>query len=254
VSIAERILFALSRNPSSEGQQIEAASSGNPLALLEREYPDLRELVAGKHVLDFGCGEGRQAAALAAKYRSHVVGFDTNVKTLQIAMQRKSDRVDFTTRLDPGRRFDVVVSQDAMEHFTNPAAAIEAMTNALAPGGKILMTFGPPWYAPYGSHMYFFCRLPWINLLFPERAVMNVRAHYRSDGARRYEEVESGLNRMTLRKFERIIEKSGLKVERLRYHCIKGLDFLSEIPLVRELTCNHVTAILARPCSAQDRI
>lgn len=43
---------------------------------------------------------------------------------------------------------------------------------------------------------------------------MAVWSRSRSDGAERYEDVESGLNRMSLRKFDRLLKSSGLSVVR----------------------------------------
>jgi ubiquinone/menaquinone biosynthesis C-methylase UbiE len=134
-----------------------------------------------------------------------------------------------------------------MEHYPEPAATLEEMRRLLKPGGRLLITFGPPWFAPYGSHMHFFCKVPWLNLLFTERTVMAVRARFRQDGAKRYEDCESGLNKMSVAKFERIIAEAGLKVEDRRYDCIKGLNFLGRLPLLRELFINHVTATLTVP-------
>jgi len=83
-----------------------------------------------------------------------------------------------------------------------------------------------------------------VNLLFPEAAVLAVRARYRSDGARRYEEVESGLNRMTLRKFERLVEEAGLACAHRHYRCVKRVQLLGRLPALRELFVNEVHAVL----------
>jgi SAM-dependent methyltransferase len=155
-------------------------------------------------------------------------------------------RVHFQEQLGPDLlgAFDVVISQNSMEHFPDPRAILLEMKAALAPAGEIWITFGPPWFAPYGSHTQFFTKLPWVNLVFTEETVMRVRSLYRGDGAQRYEEVESGLNRMTLSKFERLVGAAGL-AEMYRFdECIKQLNFLRGIPLFRELFVNHVTCKL----------
>ena len=81
--------------------------------------------------------------------------------------------------------FDIVLSHNSMEHFGDPARILDVMKSALKPDGRLYITFGPPWYAPYGSHMHFFTRVPWVNLLFSERTVMAVRARYRNDADRK---------------------------------------------------------------------
>jgi SAM-dependent methyltransferase len=181
---------------------------------------------------------------MAREFGARVTGLDTHSGLLAAATQRYGHLARFTDRLD-GSTFDVVVSQDAMEHFDDPGAALAAMAAALRPGGIILMVFGPPWWAPYGAHMRFFCPIPWLQLWFSEKTVMTVRARYRRDGAKHYEEVESGLNKMSLAKFERIVRSSGLRVIERRYVGVKKIQFLTKVPVIRELTTVLVAATLA---------
>ena len=140
----------------------------------------------------------------------------------------------------------MAISHNSFEHFSDPRAVLEEMKGLIADGGKILITFSPPWLSPYGSHMHFFTRVPWVNILFPERAVMAVRSRYRNDGARRYEEVESGLNKMTVGRFERIVASCGLEFAYKRYRCVRNLDFFGQARLVREFFVNSVSAILVK--------
>lgn len=217
------------------------APAQDPLGLLRSEFSGFAETVDGKRVLDFGCGFGHQSAALA-QLGAVVTGLETNRKTLERARQLYPN-VTFTDHIPDGS-FDYVISQNAMEHYHDPKAVLLAMKRALAPGGALLITFGPPWYAPWGAHCAYFCKLPWVQLLFPEATVMAIRSRYRSDGAKRYTEVESGLNMMSLRKWERLVADSGLRVQMLKYHGVKNLAFLTRIPLVRELFTRHVTAAL----------
>jgi hypothetical protein len=86
-------------------------------------------------------------------------------------------------------------------------------------------------------------------VLFSESTVMKVRANYRNDGAQRYVDVPGGLNMMSIAKWEGLVAASGLRTEYSNYHAIKNLAFLAQIPGVRELTINDVTAILTRPAS-----
>lgn len=248
MKLAERLLLSLSYQPTeaacSEGR-LEAA-----LSLLISSFPGFETDIAGKDILDFGCGVGLQSAAMAMRGAGHVLGLDTNPRTLERARALATDlglsKLAFQDRLEPRHRgeFDLVISQNSMEHFPDPAAVLEQMKSALRPSGKILITFGPPWFSPCGSHMSFFTSVPWVNILFPESAVLGVRARYISDGAIRYEDVTGGLNRMTVRKFEWLVANCGLEPIYRRYRCIKGLDFLCTLPFARELFVNHVSCAL----------
>jgi SAM-dependent methyltransferase len=227
-----------------DGAASNSSASSDPLLTLISSFPDLSDLVRGKSVLDFGCGRGDQAAAIAQRFSATVTGLDTNRRTLAAAMKNHGNVVEFIDVIPSGRSWDVVISLNAMEHYRDPVAALDAMRQAVSAGGLILISFGPPWWAPYGSHMHFFCRIPWLQLWFSESAIMSVRANYRSDGAKRFEEVESGLNRMSLAKFEGIISASRLSLIRLIYTGVRGMHWITAVPVLRELGTVHVTALL----------
>lgn len=253
--IGEIILRALCRDVAEDDycQTLEHATSGNELSLLRRAYPNLSSIVGGKRVVDFGCGEGRQALALHKEEKCYVTGLDTNADTLlkakHLALDAGIDEeslqfLDVASEDQEGK-FDVVISQNAMEHFPDPVEVIRQMKRLIHDNGKILITFGPPWYAPYGSHMHFFCKVPWINILFSEETIMHVRSFYRDDGAERFVDVESGLNKMSLKKFTNIISESDLNIESIKYKAVKGQDWIAKIPLIKELFVNHVTCVLS---------
>ena len=253
--IGAAILRAISREPGRDdySRETEKEASGNELALLRKEFPKFSRLVKGARVVDFGCGAGRQSVALVREEGCYVCGIDSNERSLEKAKQLALDNglrendIAFVGR--PTREmmhaFDLVISKDAMEHYPDPIAILGEMRNLIHENGKILITFGPPWLAPYGSHMHFFCKVPWLNIIFSEQSVMAVRFLYRNDGARRYEDVESGLNKMTVSKFEKIVAQTGFVIDFMTYSCVKGQSWLSRLPYLRELFINQVSCILA---------
>lgn len=252
--IAERLLLPFARPVDAVDltEDVESRLAANPLSLLERECPDIREWVCGADVLDFGCGRGHQSIAFARAGARRVMGLDivpeyVRGAALLAAEHGVSDRVSFATEPPEAGAFDLVVSQNSMEHYPDPVSVLDAMSRLVRPGGRLVITFGPPWLAPFGHHMHFFLPLPWLNLWCPESVVMRLRARYRDDGARRYEDVTGGLNRMTLRKFERLVRRLGWPVEYRRYTAIKRLPVVTHVPILRELATNHVTAVLRKP-------
>lgn len=252
--LSDEVLRALSRAPEAEdyGRDDDVWDVATALSLLEAVYPAFVSEVAGKSVLDFGCGLGWQVLAMARSGAKRSAGVDSDAAILARACQLArsagvtGSTIEFHQTLAPELcgAFDLVISQNAMEHFHDPAATVNLMKQALKPRGKILITFGPPWLAPYGSHMRFFTKVPWVNVWFSERTVINIRRRFRDDGATRYEEVDRGLNKMTLRKFERIVRGSGLRPVYWKLECVKGLDWLGHVPVVREFFVNHVTCML----------
>ena len=143
-------------------------------------------------------------------------------------------------------RFDIVISQNSFEHFNNPIGVLNIMKELLKPRGKIYITFGPPWYAPYGAHMHYFIQIPWVNILFSERSLMSARSKFRNDGATKFKEVEGGLNKMTVKKFNDIIDRNDLIIDYIKYDCVKGMNFLAKIPILNELFINNIRCILTK--------
>ncbi len=248
------LLLALSRSPEDSGATEPAEGPVGPLdpsaldELLE-VHPGLLDEVRGTRVLDFGCGDGHQAVAIARRADARVVGLDVQPDCIARARRLAramgvEERATFTTRLAEDERYDRVISLNSMEHFANPGSVLRSMRDVLAPGGSILVSFCPTWLAPYGAHMHFFTRVPWVHVLFPERTVMAVRARFRDDGARRYEEVPGGLNRMTVRRFRRLVREAGLEARSERVDYVKDLAVLGRFPPTAEFFSNRVAAVL----------
>jgi SAM-dependent methyltransferase len=255
MSLSERLLLGLCRAPSSaDTERIAAGSTASVDTALDEAlevFPDLPARIKGRRVLDFGCGLGMQSVALALRGAGEVLGVDINPRALEHGAELArthgvEQRVRFAEQVgaDDRGRFDVVLSLNSMEHFSDPEDVLQTMRSALQPQGELLVSFSPPWYAPYGGHMRYFTPLPWVHLLFSERTVMAVRRRFRNDGATRYEDVPGGLNRMSLAKFEALMRKQRLRPRLLRYDTVKGLPAVQRIPLARELLVNRVTCAL----------
>src|SRR5687767_6554966 len=255
--IGEWILLKLSRKPGSNeyaGATLNYTVD-NALDFPKKTIPGFLDRIKDKSVLDFGCGPGYQAVAMAVRGAKSVVGVDINETWLEraraLAVQhQRDDRVlfshaqSFLNDSANRRRFDVTLCCGSFEHFADPAKELANMKTMTRPGGRILITFAEPWLSPRGSHMDNFCRVPYLNILFSEKSVMSVRSRFKDDGAKRYEEIRSGLNRMTLAKFERIIRNSGLTIEHQIFYATKNLPIVKHIPVLREFVVCAVTCIL----------
>jgi SAM-dependent methyltransferase len=165
-----------------------------------------------KVVIDYGCGHGAVAIELARRGAKHVYGIDILERYLVIAKHEaaKVDCRNVTFSNVVVEQGDLIISMDSFEHFADPVAILKDMAQALRPGGCVLASFGPTWYHPLGGHL--FSVFPWAHLIFSEKALCRWRSHIRSDGARRFSEVEGGLNQMTIRRFEQLIEGSPLQL------------------------------------------
>ncbi len=249
MSFAERMLLRLSKHPHDVKivADYEAPDDrwnlGNALSSFEKAFPGFGQEIQGKRVLDYGCGDGFQSVALAVAGAKAVVGAEVSDARLrnadELAATLGATNVEFTRKAQG--TFDAVISLDAVEHFVSPEDNLREMASSLGPGGKIYVTFGPPWYAPFGHHMHFFTRAPWINLFFSERTVYRIRSLYRTDNFRTY---APDLNQMTIAKFERLLKRCGLRAESCRYRTVMDLPMVNRIPILRELFINQVDAVI----------
>jgi len=209
--------------------------------------------ISRKKILDFGCGFGYQVVAMALKGADFVVGVDIREKAILGGIDLAKihgvyEKVQFLKEIKNNYQeyFDLIISQNSFEHYPDPDSILKLWWNVLKYKGKVYLTFGPPWYAPYGAHTYFFTKIPWTNIFFRETKVMKVRSYFISDGAKRYEEVEGGLNKMTVRRFEKIIRNSRFTIKYINYHAVKKIKIMTKIPVIREFFINQIDCILIK--------
>jgi SAM-dependent methyltransferase len=186
--------------------------------------PKIWEEIAGKVVIDFGCGWGEEAVDIAQHGAQKVIGLDLRERLLESARETArsagvSDICTFATSTE--EKADVIMSLDAFEHFDDPAQILKIMRGLLKPDGRVIAMFGPTWYHPLGGHQ--FSVFPWSHLLFTEKALIRWRSHFKSDGATRFNEVEGGLNQMSISRFERLIAESDFEFESLEAVPIRKL-------------------------------
>ena len=179
--------------------------------------------LAGKTVLDFGCGDGLEAIELAKLGAQRVYGVDTNLGCVEIArwhaeQAHVSHAVEFFTEA-PQVLADLAISLDTFEHFSEPAAILRRLHRMLNPGGALVVSFGPPWYHPFGGHL--FSVFPWAHLIVSEAALIRWREDLREDRPASF--AEAGLNRMTVTRFARLIDESAFNVEVLEVVPIRRL-------------------------------
>src|ERR1700687_2219176 len=170
----------------------------------------------------------QQSVELAKNGAGLVIGVDIQEEMLHQARQRArlagvQDRCMFSTKAS--QRAGVIISLDSFEHFGDPAGVLREMWELLKPGGCLVASFGPVWYHPLGGHL--FSVFPWAHLVFSEKALIRWRGDIRDDGAQCFEEVAGGLNRMTIRKFRKIVQRSPFEENYIKTVPIRRLSALS---------------------------
>lgn len=117
----------------------------NPLRL---NYIDSRASLAGKRVLDVGCGGGILSESMAQR-GAQVTGIDMAEKSLQVAqlhalesgiqVEYRCVAVEALAQEAP-HTFDVVTCMEMLEHVPDPASVVRACATLVKPGGHVFFS------------------------------------------------------------------------------------------------------------------
>lgn len=117
----------------------------NPLRV---DYVDQRAGLAGKQVLDVGCGGGILSEGMAAR-GAEVTGIDMAEASLEVArlhLYESGLKVDYRNvsveQLAEERpaSFDVITCLEMLEHVPDPASVVSACAKLVKPGGKVFFS------------------------------------------------------------------------------------------------------------------
>ena len=117
----------------------------NPLRL---EWINARVPLAGKTVLDVGCGGGILAESIAKK-GTKVTGIDLSEKALKVADLHSLEsgvavRYELIAAEELASReaghYDVVTCMEMLEHVPDPAAIVQACATLVKPGGHVFFS------------------------------------------------------------------------------------------------------------------
>lgn len=205
---------------------------------LVRELFDLE----GKRVMDFGCGMGGMTLWYAQNWNCEVYGVDIDRHHIEVANHLKEkhqlSRVQFICQNvveNPLQgKFDLIFLNDVIEHI--PLDILEnifiQLKKVLAEDGLIFVSY-PPWKSPYASHLNHVIKIPWCQFLPAPVLDQLIDKHnhpivgeLESD----LKEAYQGLNKMTHRKLNAIIQKAGLQESFRKSHCL-----LNKIPLFKNI-------------------
>ncbi|MBX3703547.1 MAG: bifunctional 2-polyprenyl-6-hydroxyphenol methylase/3-demethylubiquinol 3-O-methyltransferase UbiG [Steroidobacteraceae bacterium] len=115
----------------------------NPARL---DYIEARAGVAGRRVLDVGCGGGLLAEGMARR-GARVTGIDLAPGALAVArlhaletgieVDYRDTAVETLAAAEPGS-YDLVTCLEMLEHVPDPAAVLQALARLVRPGGDVV--------------------------------------------------------------------------------------------------------------------
>ena len=117
----------------------------NPLRL---DYIDCKAGLAGKTVVDIGCGAGLLTEAMRTK-NAEVTGIDISPSLISTAREHAhQNNLDINYLISSpelfagqhARQFDIVTCMEMLEHVPDPGAIVGACARLVKPGGQVFFS------------------------------------------------------------------------------------------------------------------
>lgn len=216
--------------------------------------------IAGKDILDFGCGEATMALGLALQYGPRrVVGVEIHDEidnalpyaTAQLGLDRLPDNlelrlVDPDASLEALGTFDIIYSWSVFEHVSQELIVdcLAKMRRVMRPDGIMFLQTTPLYYSAEGAHLMPVVAAPWSHLsMQQDRLYDELRRNADSpEQAEHLQWVYERLNRVTAPGLLRCAEQAGFAVikEYRTYNEIVVPEDLKEIYTMEALTTNQL--------------
>lgn len=223
---------------------------------LHAPYIDLKDKV----MLDAGCGPGGKTVFFSEQGVKSIIGIDIDPERIALAKSYAAARHAHLPQFMVGNlatlpfesdHFDIIFLNDVVEHIERPIliAALTECKRVLKPGGRICIEF-PPWTSYDAAHLYDYIYVPWCQVFFSDRTLMNVMkklAPAKPDvGTLSYEDHYRELNKLTIEEFRNMVKELGFVIINLDQLMLFRQPFMKYIPILGKYFTRRVTAVLSK--------
>ena len=202
-----------------------------------RNFPDVEvaAVVAGRRVLDLGCGFGGRTVWYAERGAERVMGLEISPKMVDrcraFAEQHGMDNVEFVVGIAEDLPYednsiDVVITYDVLEHVQDPAQAMCEIARVLQPDGSAWLVF-PSYLGGRASHLDYLTQIPFLHRVFDPDVIIPVVNESLTTEPERYgvkaqpparvtpvgRRALPTLNGMNRAEAEAFLDRAGLEVE-----------------------------------------
>ena len=220
--------------------------------------------LAGKDLLDLGCGYGGRTVYYKELGARSVAGVEVREDmTAEAIAFGRTRGVQVDARIGVGESipfadcsFDVITSYDVFEHVESLEKTLSECHRVLRPGGTLYAAF-PPFYHPTGgSHLHgYVSRSPAPNILFSAEVLLRAIAliqEERGDLDRPYRRPSDPLpsvNGISVRVFLDIVQRlpfssTNVTLQPLRHQRLRALEWVPRLavrlPILREVCTSRI--------------
>ncbi len=223
---------------------------------LHEDYVDFE----GKDILDAGCGPGGKTYFYSLKGCKSLIAVDIDEKRISLAKKfaeykgakniqfRVESLADLPFEDDS---FDIIMMNDVIEHIDIKILneALKECKRVLRPGGKLCAEF-PPWTSYDASHLMDYINIPWCQVIFSDKTLINVVKHKgvkeSKIGTLNAIEHYKELNKITQKKFHDIVDKIGFNILVLKPRILLNIKFIAYIPFINKYLTRRIVAVLTK--------
>lgn len=218
-----------------------------------------RPALAGKRVLDFGCGHGALSVEMAGA-GADVYGVDVDAERIGFARDNLRERYTdaaHRVRFDaidiadvPGdQSFDLAVSKDTFEHVSAMGTVACELYRLLKPGGELWAGFSPLYWSPTGDHRRTGLP-PILHAILPRSVVLSAAGRLHGHPVSGLDDI--GLNGMTPAEFRQYMSAAGFRFVSVAYNqgdkrLLRLMDLVRRVRPLERFATVSVYAVLARP-------
>lgn len=229
--------------------------------------------LAGRDVLDFGCGGGDLSFLVSGFGVKSITGVDVDEPSIRLAQSRIGERASGVTPRFlhssntrtiglPDASLDIVLCFDVLEHVMDYEAIIPEWKRVLRKGGRVWIWW-VPWYHPYGPHIESLIPVPWAHAFFSDKTLIETcaRIYDLPEFKPRLWDLDEkgrkkpnkwlkmdrlpGVNKLTMARFEKIYRRVGFQLDEYTIVGFGGpaarlTKIFTRLPGLREFFCSRV--------------
>ena len=196
----------------------------------------LSKLFAGssnRKILELGCSDAMTSLALK-QLGFQAVALDIIDQRLEVAKKADIPFIKSSAEKIPlaDNSVDLIFSYNSMEHFADPQKVIDEIVRILKPGGCFYADFDPLYYSPQGLHAYRKINIPYLQILFKpadlrryaelHQLAWDELPYVNSYTIEKFHSLwKNTNNRLEIKKYQEILDISGLKVIKKYPSCFK---------------------------------
>ena len=242
-------------------------------ALRKQLQAVLQSPLAGRTVVDFGCGGGMLSAMLVEAGAQKVYGIESSLEILDTLRKTSPKRpnVEFmlgeTSKIPlPDSSVDLIFCISVLEHVIDVDSILKEWYRILRNGGQVLIAWSG-WGHPDASHLASLIPIPYAQCIFSERTLARTAARIRSlniqaqrswwaglagetpEDRENNQYCDGFLNKMTIGQFNKRLAKTKFEVTEHKCHppsWIPQIHPLFVIPFFREHLTSFSTYALSK--------